>query len=90
VPSTPNPESGPETGKSPQPLPKSLADVRPFVIAGTGIWFLAFCVFLVVRYANLGEPGVLLWTSLAGWVLGLMGLSIMWWQHTAARRRTPE
>lgn len=57
------------------------------MIACTGLWFLMFCVFLVVRYANLGEPGVWLWTSLAGGVLGLMGMSIMWWQHSTARRR---
>lgn len=58
------------------------------MIAGTGLWFLIFCVFLVVRYTDLAEPGVWLWTSLAGWVLGLMGMSIMWWQHSAARRRS--
>jgi hypothetical protein len=58
----------------------------PLVRIGTGIWFVIFCVLLVLRYGYSRWPPIWLWTALAGTVLGLIGLFIMWWQRTASRR----
>lgn len=67
----------------PSPPPLDVDSVR--VIGGvTLLWFVAFCVLL-------GLPGVVgriwLWTCLAGWVLGLIGLLITRVQQRAAARR---
>jgi Protein of unknown function (DUF2530) len=61
----------------PPPLPRRLVDLRPVTWVGTAVWFVAFCVLLVTRLAfHAGEP-IVLWTCLAGWVLGLIGLVIV-------------
>jgi hypothetical protein len=48
------------------------------VAAGTLVWFIAFVVLLPF-YGWLGrhDHRVWLWTCLAGWILGLIGWSIM-------------
>ena len=48
------------------------------VAVGTLIWFVAFVVLLPF-YSSLGHHHhrVWLWTCLAGWVLGLIGWSLM-------------
>jgi hypothetical protein len=48
------------------------------VLIGTALWFIAFVVLLPF-YGWLGDHGhrVWLWTCLAGWILGLIGYSIM-------------
>jgi hypothetical protein len=53
-------------------------NARRIVLAGTVLWFVAF-VALLPFYGWLGDHShrIWLWTSLAGWVLGLMGLTIM-------------
>ncbi|MGH3625395.1 MAG: DUF2530 domain-containing protein [Sciscionella sp.] len=70
----------------PPPLPKGLVDLRPVSWVGTGLWFAGFCVLLVARLAFHAGAPIVLWTCLAGWLLGLLGLSVSWWQRSAARR----
>jgi hypothetical protein len=53
---------------------------------GTGLWFLAFCGLLVARYGYRVATGIWLPTCLAGWVLGIVGTGVMYWQLAAARR----
>ena len=59
---------------APQPLP---VNANRVIIAGTALWFVAFVVLLVLS-GRLAESGQLvwLWTALAGWVLGLLGLFV--------------
>jgi Protein of unknown function (DUF2530) len=54
---------------------------------GTVLWFVGF-VALLPFHARLAENGhqIWLWTCLAGWVLGLMGLPLCYRQRAAARR----
>jgi membrane protein YdbS with pleckstrin-like domain len=85
VSSTGEPEGQVETRKSPLPLPARFAGVWPFIIAGTVVWFLLFCALAVARYVAHADPGVWLWTALAGWVLGIIGMLIMRWQRGPAR-----
>jgi hypothetical protein len=47
---------------------------------GTALWFLFFCVLAVLVLAQGWQPGTRrsdwLWTALAGWLLGLLGMYI--------------
>jgi hypothetical protein len=61
-------------------LPKQLTDLTPVVIVGSGLW----AVLLVVLFFT--TTGIWLQTALAGLVLGFIGLAIITWQRTAARR----
>jgi hypothetical protein len=74
---------------APPPLPERLTALPPLVYAATAIWFLAFCVLLILRYAADVGPPIWMWTSLAGTILGLIGSFVMWWQRTASRRGSP-
>jgi hypothetical protein len=60
-----------------QPPPVQM-NARRIVAAGTAAWFVAFVVLLFF-WSWLGSHGhrIWLWTCLAGWVLGLIGWSIM-------------
>lgn len=73
---------------TPPPLPARWVDLRPVLWLGTGLWFVAYCVLLVCRYGEHITTGIWLPTCLAGWVLGLIGIAIMYWQRAAARRGT--
>jgi hypothetical protein len=57
---------------------------------GTVLWFAAFCVLLVLRlvrgHGAEAAHSEWLWTALAGWLLGLLGISIAWLQHRARTR----
>ncbi|TQJ02889.1 DUF2530 domain-containing protein [Amycolatopsis cihanbeyliensis] len=66
---------------APPELPTRLLELWPVVVVGTGLWLAAFLVLLLT-----GQDGVWLWTTLAGWVLGLIGFGVMAWQRVAARR----
>ena len=72
--------------KTPPPLPARWVDMRPVLALGTGLWFVAYCVLLVEHYARHVDTGIWLTTCLAGWILGLIGTAIMYWQRSAARR----
>jgi Protein of unknown function (DUF2530) len=80
--------SADETGRlpAPPPLPARWVDMRPVLAVGTVLWFLAFLGLCVARYAYQATPGVWLPACLAGWVLGVIGTGIMYWQRAAARR----
>lgn len=60
-----------------QPPPVQMNSGR-IVIAGTSLWFIAFVVLLPF-YGWLGQHGhrIWLWTSLAGWLLGIVGWLII-------------
>lgn len=72
--------------RNPPALSRRLTDLWPPVIVGTMLWFAAFVVLLIAQVNSAAGPGVWLWTTLAGWVLGLVGFAIMAWQRGAARR----
>ena len=53
---------------------------------GTVIWFVAFVVLLFfIPNSQANDAMVWLWTCLAGFVLGLLGLSVYALQRRAAR-----
>jgi hypothetical protein len=56
------------------------------VYASTAIWFVALGALLIARYGFDVTPPIWLWTALAGAVLGLIGIAVMAWQRSAARR----
>ncbi|MCP2169269.1 DUF2530 domain-containing protein [Goodfellowiella coeruleoviolacea] len=70
----------------PPPLPRRFTDVVPIVVVGSSIMFVVFAVLLVARLAAGVDSGEVMWTCLAGWVLGLIGLGVVAWQRAAARR----
>lgn len=75
---------------SPPPLPPVRGSgLGHVLIPGTAIWFALFVVLLFFLPALRDHDQLIwLWTALAGWVLGLIGLSIYGWQRWAARRGT--
>lgn len=78
----------PSTGiGAPPPIPPVNAGLAQVVVPATAIWFVGFVVllFFIPRLRSHGEM-IWLWTFLAGWVLGLIGLTIYGWQRRAARR----
>lgn len=72
--------------RTPPPLPARWVDMRPVLAVGTGLWFVAYCVLLVARYGYGTPTGGWLATCLAGWILGVIGTGVMYWQRAAARR----
>lgn len=58
--------------------PPAAINARRIVLVGTALWFVAFVVLLPF-YGWLGrhDHRIWLWTCLAGWVLGLLGFSLM-------------
>ena len=71
-----------DSAPHPPPLPHGLADPVPVVLGGTALWFLGFFVVLVVDRSN----STLLWTTLSGGLLGIIGYGVFYWQRRAARR----
>jgi hypothetical protein len=67
--------------RPPPELPKRLLDPWPVVLVGTAAWVVATLVLLV-----LGIRDVRLWTTVAGWGLGFVGMGIIAWQRAASRR----
>jgi Flp pilus assembly protein TadB len=83
VPSTEEPETPDETGKSlppPPPPPAKLVDLFRLVIIGSAIWL---GVLVVALFTG---PGILAWTAFTGLILAAIGMAIMTWQRSAARR----
>ena len=66
--------------------PAVAVNARRIVVAGTALWFVAF-VALLPFYGWLGRHHhrIWLWTCLAGWALGLLGLAIMTRHRRAGR-----
>jgi hypothetical protein len=76
-----------ETQKSPPPpLPRRLLALPPVVYVATGLWLVALVALLIARYGYDALPPIWLWTALAGFSLGLVGLPVMVWQRRASRR----
>lgn len=69
----------------PQPVQ---VDSGRIILIGTAIWFVAFVVLLPF-YDWLGRHGhrVWLWTCLAGWILGLLGLALIRKHRNEGRTR---
>jgi hypothetical protein len=81
------PDAPIETQKSPPPpLSPRLLALPPVVYGGTALWLVAVVVLLIARYGFDALPPIWLWTALAGFVLGLIGLPVMVWQRRASRR----
>ena len=75
------------TGYRPPELPAAGANLAHVVIPGTVAWFVAFVVLLFFRpVLREHDAMIYLWTCLAGGILGLIGLSIYFWQRSSARR----
>ena len=70
----------------PESAPTQPLDVNAslIVMVGTAIWFVAFVVLLIL-HSRVDEQWI--WTAVAGWGLGLIGLPLIRAQHRAAERR---
>jgi Protein of unknown function (DUF2530) len=78
-------------GYIPPALPPVTAGLWHIAVPGTVIWFVGFVVLLFfIPDLQAHDAMIWLWTCLAGFVLGLMGLSVYSLQRRAARlgRRT--
>ena len=88
------PASGSATGPggyTPPALPPVTAGLWHIAVPGTVIWLVAFVVLLFfIPDLQANDAMIWLWTCLAGFVLGLLGLSVYALQRRAARlgRRT--
>lgn len=73
---------------APPPLPPVRgAGLAHVVIPGTAAWLVALVVTLVMIPTLRDHDAMLwMWTALAGFVLGFVGLAIYSWQRSAARR----
>ena len=80
------PDSASDDGYEPPPLPPVTTGVWHIAIPGTIIWFAALVVLLFF-IPDLQANGAMiwLWTCVAGFILGLLGLSVYGWQRRAAR-----
>lgn len=91
MPSQPDQPTTPEGAASPRALP-TLPPVRGaglahVIIPGTAVWFVALVVLLLnIPTLRAHDAMLWLWTALAGWLLGFVGLAIYGWQRAAARR----
>lgn len=73
-------------GLTPLP-PVRGAGLAHVIIPGTALWFVALVVLLFMLPTLREHDAMLwLWTALAGWLLGFVGLAIYGWQRAAARR----
>jgi hypothetical protein len=83
----PSPPTDIQKSLPPPPgLPPRLTVLPPLIYVGTALWGALACVLLVLRYGYDVGPPIWLWTAIAGAVLGLVGLGVMWWQRAAATR----
>lgn len=74
-------------GFRPPPLPPVRAGLAHIVIPSTAVWFLGSVVLVFfIPQLRAHDAMVWLWTFLTGGVLGLIGLTIYFWQRRAARR----
>ncbi len=82
------PDRPSEAAATPPPLPPVRgAGLAHVLIPGTALWFAVFVVLLIVTPTLRAHDAMLwLWTALAGWLLGFVGMGIYLWQRAAARR----
>lgn len=64
----------------PPPPPARLVDLSRIVVVGSVVWLGILAVALFTG------PSLLAWTAFTGVVLGAIGMAIMTWQRSAARR----
>lgn len=73
-------------GYRPPPLPPVTAGVWHIAVPGTIIWFAAFAVLLFfIPELQRNDAMIWLWTCLAGFAVGLLGLAVYSWQRRSAR-----
>lgn len=66
----------PASERRPNPAPVDTDDRKAF-LAGTVLWVVGLVVVLLVA------PGALIWTCVAGLVIGAIGLGWSIWRHRA-------
>lgn len=77
---------GPDDGYEPPALPPVTTGIWHVAIPVTIIWFAALVVLLFfIPDLQANDAMIWLWSCLAGFVLGLLGLSVYGWQRRAAR-----
>jgi len=73
-------------GYTPPRLPPVTTGLWHIAVPGTILWFAAFVVLLFfIPSLQANDAMIWLWTCLAGFVLGILGLSVYAWQRRAAR-----
>jgi Protein of unknown function (DUF2530) len=68
------------------PPPRRLTEITWVVGVGTALWFAAWIALLIAHLHGGRALDIWFGTTLAGWVLGLVGYAIFRWQRSAARR----
>lgn len=78
----------PPAHDDPPPLPPVRgAGLAHVIIPGTAIWLAGLVVLLFLIPVLRDHDAMLwLWTALAGFLLGFVGLAVYGWQRSAARR----
>jgi len=76
----------PPAGYTPPALPPVRTGLWHIAVPGTVIWLVAFIVLLfVIPALQANDAMIWLWTCLAGFLLGVLGLSVYSLQRRAAR-----
>lgn len=76
----------PDGAYRPPPLPPVTTGVWHIAVPGTAVWLVAFVILLFfIPELQADDAMTWLWTCLAGFVTGLLGLSVYAWQRRAAR-----
>lgn len=70
----------------PPALPTRLTDIVLFAVVGSALWFAASVALLVAHLVAARPLDDVFTTTVAGWLLGLIGLAIRAWQRAAGRR----
>ena len=68
------------------PPPRRLTDITSVVGLGTAIWFALWGGLLVAHLAADRPLDLWFYTTLVGWLLGVLGFAIFQWQRRAFRR----
>ncbi|MDV6014368.1 DUF2530 domain-containing protein [Haloechinothrix sp. LS1_15] len=69
----------------PPNLPKRLTDLGPALVVGSAAWAAAL-ITIIVLYTLGYDVGIWLTTTIAGLVLGAVGMSLVAWQRYASRK----
>lgn len=82
------PTDTPTAHDAPPPLPPVRgAGLAHVIVPGTAIWLVGLVVLLIMIPTLREHDAMLwLWTALAGFLLGFVGLAVYGWQRSAARR----